>query len=259
MNASGRRGPFIIVAVVIVACLGAGVALATFIEQAAALVVSVVLACAVAALLYGILGGVSQAGFNFGPLKMGGSAAVLLGSAFLFNAALEPQLEAIRAYDVEEAVAEALRDAEFDFDRHVTPSANWFAIDRTTSVPIDVGFTDPRGEEPVEVVKRPNSPGLRLKLERQDDSSFLVMGVDAESSRDGLGYIGLRQLRNVVGSFGDLTPDRMYGPQRLHLVAEGELAGDTPREWGSSDRCLAQACPCACAPFASTGVTLITS
>ena len=82
---SGGKGPFIFVAVVIIGCLGAGVALATLIDQVAALVVSVVLACAVATLLYGSLGGVSQAGFNFGPVKMGGSGAVLIGSVFLFN------------------------------------------------------------------------------------------------------------------------------------------------------------------------------
>ena len=144
--------------------------MATFIEQAAALVVSVVLACAVASLLYGILGGVSQAGFNFGPLKMGGSAAVLLGSVFLFNQTLEPQLREIRQYNLEEAVDLAFSDAEFDFDRHVDPSANWFAIHTATAAPIDVGFTDPRGNEPVRFVRSPFSPSLRLRLEPQDES-----------------------------------------------------------------------------------------
>ena len=239
---SGGKGPFVIVAVVIVGCLGAGVALATFIEQAAALVVSVVLACAVASLLYGILGGVSQAGFNFGPLKMGGSAAVLLGSVFLFNQTLEPQLREIREYNLEEAVDLALSDAEFDFDRHVDPPANWFAIDRATAVPIDVGFTDPQGNEPMQVVRRPFSPNLRLRLEPQDESSFLVLGVDADSG-DGLGHIQMQQLRNVIGSFGEFTPERIYGPRRLHLVAEGILAEDTPREWGSSGRCLGTSLP----------------
>ena len=226
----------------IVGCLGSGVALATFIEQAAALVVSVVLACAVASLLYGILGGVSQAGFNFGPLKMGGSAAVLLGSVFLFNHALDPQLREIRENNVEDAVAQALRDTEFYFDRHVVPSANWFAIDRSTAVPINVGFTDPQGKKSVPDVEPPSSPNLRLRLEMQDESSFLVLGVDADSG-DGLGHIRMQQLRNVIGSFGEFTPERIYGPQRLHLVAEGILAEDTPREWGSSGRCLGTSLP----------------
>ena len=39
-----------------------------------------------------ILGGVGEAGFNRGPIKMGGSAAVLIGGAYLFNMLLEPQL-----------------------------------------------------------------------------------------------------------------------------------------------------------------------
>ena len=78
---SVKHGSFILG--VIVGCLALGVALVVFVKDVPALVISVVLACAVASLLYGILGGVSAAGFDLGPLKMGGSAAVLLGSVWL--------------------------------------------------------------------------------------------------------------------------------------------------------------------------------
>lgn len=144
---------------------------------------------------------------------------------------------------MEEAVAEALRAAEFDFDLHVSPPANWFAVDRTTGVPVQVGITDPQGNGPMEIVRCPNNPDLRLRIEKRDDASFLVVGVNADASRDSLGYVQSRQLRSVVGSFGELTPGRIYGPQRLHLVAESELPEETPREWGSSGRCLGTSLP----------------
>ncbi len=240
------KGPFIFVAIVIVGCLGAGVALATFTEQVTALVVSVVLACAVSSLLYGILGGVSQAGFNFGPLSMGGSAAVLLGSVFLFNKALEPQLREIRDYDmevaVEKAVAAALQDARFDFYQHVEPNTNWFAINRATAVPTRIEFKDPQGTGSVKVVHRPHNPILRLRLEKQDENSFLVLGVNADSG-DSLGYIQSQHLSNIIGSSEELAPSRIYGPQKLYLSLGGELAEDTPPEWGSSDRCLGRSLP----------------
>ena len=86
-----KRGPF----QVVVGCLVLGVALVVFAKAVPALVVSVRLACAVASLLYGILGGVSYAGFDLGPFKVGGSVAVLLASVWLFNSELDLQLEQI--------------------------------------------------------------------------------------------------------------------------------------------------------------------
>ncbi|MYI02305.1 MAG: hypothetical protein F4122_07275, partial [Gammaproteobacteria bacterium] len=70
-----RTGAFVFVAIVIIGCLGAGVWLSISERDAPPLVISVALACAISALLYGILGGVGKSGFEFGPLKLGGSAA----------------------------------------------------------------------------------------------------------------------------------------------------------------------------------------
>ena len=67
---------FVFTAIVIVGCLALATVLVVFVEVPA-LVVSVLLACGVATLLYGFLGGVSEAGFNFAPIKMTGSAAFL--------------------------------------------------------------------------------------------------------------------------------------------------------------------------------------
>ena len=93
---SARGSQFTFSAIVVVGCLVVGVALAVFVHDAPAVIIAVVMACAVATLVYAVLGGISEAGFNFGPIKVTGSAAVLFGGAWLINAALEPQLERIR-------------------------------------------------------------------------------------------------------------------------------------------------------------------
>ena len=87
---SVRQGPFIFSAIVVVSCLVGGVSLVAFFENVPAVVISVVLACAVATLIHAFLGGVSEAGFNLGALKVTGSGAMLLGSVWFINSALTP-------------------------------------------------------------------------------------------------------------------------------------------------------------------------
>ncbi len=229
----GRTGPFVLVAIVIVGCLAAGVGVSVLGRDAPSLVISVVLACAVAALLYSILGGVGEAGFELGPIKMGGSAAVLVGSAYLFNMLLEPQLTAIRENRVSEAVRAALENASFDFDRHVDPAGGWFSIGRETGAPIAVQFTDPTGRNDTREISPPRRASLRLKIgERDDRGGHLVSGEEAET---GLGYVSNEQLRAVLGvSRGNLVAGKTHGPKRLHLTRGGALPADKPRTWDES-------------------------
>ena len=232
----GRNGPFVFVAIVIVGCLGAGVWLSISGHRAPSLVISVVLAVAVSALLYSILGGVGEAGFKLGPLKVGGSAAVLIGSAYLFNGLLEPQLEAIRAASLKGI----LSSVQFDFDRHAIPAQGWFAISRETAAPVSVHFIDPVSGSVAAVVEPPTGTNLRFKLAPWGASrDHLVFGADAETS---LGYVSQQSLESVLGSIGDLEPGATYGPRRLHLVNEGELPPDKPRMWGDG-RCLGTRLP----------------
>ena len=231
-----RTGPFVLAAIVIVGCLMAGVLLGIFANNAPSLVISVVFACAVATLLYCILGSVGEAGFNLGPIKMCGSAAVLIGSAFLFNMLLEPQLEDIRGTRLKEA----LERVKFDFDIHAKPSGSWFAINRDTGAPVSVEFIDPVSREVNHEVKPPSRANLRFKLEpREDSSDHLVSGVDADT---GLGYIEQQNLERVLGLIGDLEPGATYGPKRLYLTNEGELPPNNPRVWGDG-KCVGTRLP----------------
>ena len=230
-----KTGPFVLSAIVIVGCLTAGVWL-SLADQPVPLVISVLLACAVAALLYSILGGVGEAGFNLGPIKMGGSAAVLIGGAYLFNQLLEPQLEDIRESEVEK-VREAAR---FIFNEHVRPAEGWFAIDRETGTPLSVRFTDPVGVGKPHEVRPPSRASLRLKIgERNRDNNHLISGTDAES---GLGYASHDHLKAMLGSLGDLEPGKTYGPRRLHLSRDDVLPPDKPRTWGL-DTCVRNLLP----------------
>ncbi len=229
---SAKHGPFIFIAGVIVGCLALGVALVVFVETVPALVVSVVLACGVATLLYGILGGVSAAGFDLGPLKMSGSAAVLLGSVWLFNYALDPQLESIR-YE--------RRIERFDFDEIAAPSDGWFAIDESTGVPVEVAFTDPVTGKVVETVRRPISANLPLKLASEEGNDrYLVLGTGAEAGQ-GIGYVRSRDLISAVGSIG-WKPGTVYGFQRLYIAREGELPPNMQRHWGNTE-CRGESMP----------------
>ena len=223
---SVKHNPSVFIASVIVSCLVLGAALAIFfVETVPSLVVSVLLACSVATLLYGILGGVSAAGFDLGPLKMGGSAAVLLGSVWYFNTALDPQLERIR-YE--------RRIAQFDFEELAAPSDGWFAINENTGVPVAVAFTEPVTGEVIETVGTPNSVSLLLKLASgESNERYLVMGTDAVAGQ-AIGYVPVGDLIEIIGSIG-LQPGTIYGPQRLYLTAESELPPGMERRWGNTE------------------------
>jgi hypothetical protein len=56
------------------------------------IVPSIFISTAISVLVYHFLGGIKDAGFKMGPIKMGGSIAALIGCAFVINHYLEPQM-----------------------------------------------------------------------------------------------------------------------------------------------------------------------
>jgi hypothetical protein len=137
------RSPIVFSAVVTLGCLVGGVVLVTAVNDVPAIVVAVVLSCGIATLTYAFLGGVSEAGFHLGAVTLSGSGAMLVGSSFLINNALDPQLAQIR----EERRVERF---SFDFDKHVDPSEGWFALDARNGIPLAVKFTNPINNTVVE-------------------------------------------------------------------------------------------------------------
>ena len=223
---SSRQDPFVLLGIVIVGCLVAGVMLVLFTQTVPALVVSVVLACSVATLLYGFLGGVSAAGFNLGPLKVGGSAAVLLGSVWFFNGTLDPQLEAIR---------HEKRLEQLNFEALAAPPSGWFAVSENTGIPVEVKFTDPVTDSVLKTVAGHTPARLRLSLisgSGEGSARYWVVGTDAKAEQ-ALGYVSRRDLVGTAHSFA-LRPRRVYGLQRLHLAREDDLPDGMVRRWGNT-------------------------
>lgn len=232
---SSKQGPFVFTAAVIVGCLAVGLASVVFAKDVPSLVVSVILACGVATLLYGIIGGVSEAGFDFGPLKVGGSAAVLLGGAWLFNQLLDPQLSQIR----KEARVERYA---FVLGKHAKPPDGWFAIDKRDGVPIKVEFTDPVTGN-TQAVESPDLPQLPLKLaEEEGRQRYLVLGTGADVDQS-FGYVNLNDLVSAVGSVGGMKPGTVYGPSRLYMATGGQMPDGLSSSWGDSGSCRGMSMP----------------
>lgn len=66
-----------------------------FVNKTPAIIISILLATGIATLVYHFLGGIENAQFNTGAIKLGGSMAALLASAWLINPQLEKQLNSI--------------------------------------------------------------------------------------------------------------------------------------------------------------------
>jgi len=239
---SARVGPFIFVAVIVATCLVLGVELSIYNRDVPALVVAVVLACAVASLLYGILGGVGTAGFEMGPFKVVATTVVLIGGTYLFNALLAPQLADIR----DSRGRQILDGVRFDFNQHVMPAEGWFAIDRKTAAPVAVKIIDPTNGEVAGKIEPPDQVDLQFELkEQQAGGGYLVSGMNADA---GLGYITQQSIESILGPLSDndsrqdmidlepeiidMEPGTIHGPKRLYLVNKGRLSPDKSREWG---------------------------
>lgn len=229
---SSRHWQVVFLASVVVCCLLVAAVLAVrYGPDFPALVLAVVLACAVTSLVYGFLGGVSEAGFDLGVLKLGGTAATLIGSVWFFNARLEPQFEEIRR-----------SRNQVTFVQHASPSAGWFPVDSTTGSPIAVTFTDPVDANRTKTVLPPEEPTLRLELEEESAEDYLVRG-QGLSQQKALGRVGREQLLDALGSVG-LKTNAVYGPQRLYLMSEGgEMPEDISNGWGSVDECRSRSLP----------------
>ena len=203
-------------------------------DKTPSMVISVLLACGIAALLYGILGGVTGADFNLGPLKVGGSAAVLLGGTWLINYYLAPQLEN-RGRDI------AIERLNFDPQDDVEPApTGWYAIDKRTGQPTTVVFQYERyDDDGDEFVSRkfenppPADALIRFVLEPKGDSGreYIVKGRRAQEP---LGFIAKDDIADTVGII-DSNPIAIWGPRSLYMPkGDVELSAGQPSAWGNN-------------------------
>lgn len=146
------------------------------------IVVAVLLGCAVAALVYRWLGGISaDTSFAIGALKLGGSMAALLGCAWFFNSQLVAQ-------------------TSIDMDKLFKPHhKDWFAFDRESAAPVAVEVGE-LGE-----IEEPSADFLadmRLDISQTGDSYRVV----SEKGGFSLGVLGQGDLE-ALGLGGADLPD----------------------------------------------------
>jgi len=119
----------IIIIVLVIGFLGGTLLL--FVKDDYPIIISLLFATGVSTLVYHFLGGIKNAQFNTGAIKLGGSMAALLASTVLINAQLEEQLDSIKErwhlnadYEIVNAKGKVIsklnfNDFKFRFDNHL--------------------------------------------------------------------------------------------------------------------------------------------
>ncbi|HNP19220.1 MAG TPA: hypothetical protein PKL31_12345 [Fulvivirga sp.] len=140
-------------------------------------VIAIFLGSGIAALVFRFLGGTAGTTMAMGTLKLSGSIAVLLGSAYYVNQQLEKQLTPI---------AKGIQTVTF------TPQkSTWMAIDKASGSPIDLLVNETNQN-----IKAPQNSSLKnnpLKLSSVGDKLF----VTAEGNEFELGQIAKKDLKRL--------------------------------------------------------------
>lgn len=93
-------------------------------------IIAIFLGIAVSSILYRFLGGIHNASFTFGALKVTGSAAILIFVAWWSNEELKTFMPDI-----------APKTPAFDLSKDVIPAANsWYAVSSETGKPVSLSF-----------------------------------------------------------------------------------------------------------------------
>ncbi len=158
-------------------------------------VMAIFLGSGIAALVFRFLGGTAGTTMAMGTLKLSGSIAVLLGSAYYINQQLEKQLTPIE---------NGIQTVTF------TPQkSTWMAIDKSSGSPIDLLVNETNQN-----IKAPQNSSLKnnpLKLSSVGDKLF----VTAEGNEFELGQIAKKDLRKldlfdtVLNSSNYVVTDRL--------------------------------------------------
>jgi len=140
-----------------------------------AIMVSIFLATGIAALVYRFLGGATGASMVMGTLKLSGSIAVLLGSAYFINGELIKQSEGTGKVKL----------GKISFNPH---RSNWVAFDKSNGKPITVKIneTDEELPTPAKNIWKNNplqltKSGNRFLIVPENDTSFTLGTIEVSS------------------------------------------------------------------------------
>ncbi len=152
-------------------------------------IISIFLGIAVSALLYRFLGGVQDASFTVGALKVTGTAAILIAVSVWANDELEEYIPSVHG-------------TSFDITRHSIPDSDtWLAVNKETGNPITLEFPkfnqkhDPPSLEELNLMRKGRD--INLILENGDIFAYLKNGGDRV-----LGQIPKNEI-NKIGFYGD--------------------------------------------------------
>jgi len=209
----------IVIAIVITLLLSPLLAALWFLEKPILIpppIISIFLGIAVSALLYRFLGGVHNASFTVGALKVTGTAAILIGVAYWSNGQLEKYLP-----------QKTPEYPHFDFEKDVSPDASgWYAVDLDTGKPVSINFRGHDQQHPapaqneLDTLRQNRNLGLK-----RVDGQLLVYAKDSQHI---VGLLAQQELNAQGYHNSDDIELRPYRVETFASVQESDINRNLP-------------------------------
>jgi len=209
----------IVIAIVITLLLSPLLAALWFLEKPILIpppIISIFLGIAVSALLYRFLGGVHNASFTVGALKVTGTAAILIGVAYWSNGQLEKYLP-----------QKTPEYPHFDFEKDVSPDASgWYAVDLDTGKPVSINFRGHDQQHPapaqneLDTLRQNRNLGLKMV-----DDQLLVYAKDSQHI---VGLLAQQELNAQGYHNSDDIELRPYRVETFASVQESDINRNLP-------------------------------
>lgn len=199
------------------------------------MLIAILLGIAIAALTYRYLGGPGEAEFSMGILKVAGSAALLLGTAYLANDGLSQQMDAansanklaaavtekMKAIKEREELAHRLEDVQRQLEIEQKQSTEILISEIAKLTP-----SSPLGEALVEMVQKRKGPFVEVTK-----SVDVVVTI--------VGYIKEKGQFNACGSL-DLANEQVRFAREFHIHDEDEIKSVIARQVGVIENAICQ-------------------
>jgi len=149
-------------------------------------VIAIFLGIAVSALLYRFLGGVHDASFTVGALKVTGTAAILIGVAWWSNGELKNSLPKVKS-----------KYPPFDIKHDVVPNyKSWYAVNIDTGKPVSLDFPKHNQKQNLPSIEVLNDIRLNQKLELKVKEGAIAV-IQKNNHKSILGVIDKNDLSEI--------------------------------------------------------------
>ncbi|MCL1123772.1 hypothetical protein [Shewanella surugensis] len=172
-------------------------------------IIAIFLGIAVSSILYRFLGGVHNASFTIGALKVTGSAAILIFVAWWANDELKTFMPVL-----------TLKKPAFDLAKDVVPThTSWYAVSTATGNPISLNFPHHQQQHLAPSFARLSEQNLQRSLNLHQGDDGIVVAVD-NHARHIIGTLSQGEL-NELGFFNKV--DMRLNP--FEVATFGALQG----------------------------------